>query len=44
MDAYNKSELDSNSTHRIYKHGDKEVLVTRSDGRTSKVTVTYAEF
>ena len=47
MNTYDESELDNNFTRnvsRIYKHSDKEVVVTRSDGRTSKVTVTYAEY
>ena len=43
QNTYDEAEFDNNLT-RIYEHGDKEVVVTRGDGQTSKVTVTYAEF
>ena len=38
-----KRELDS-SFLQAYEHDDKEVLVTHRDGRTTRVTVTYAEY
>lgn len=37
------TELD-NSFLQAYEHNDKEVLVTHRDGRTTRVTVTYAEY
>lgn len=36
-------ELDD-SWLQAYEHDDKEVLVTHRDGRTTTVTVTYAEY